>query len=495
MQPEPQLFLGLGDSPVSFNLRYANRHGLISGATGTGKTVTLQCLAEGFSSHGIPVILADVKGDLSGLCVAGHTDGKLGERANAVGLRSYMAEAFPVVFWDVLGKAGHPVRTTISEMGPLLLSRLMELNDTQTGVLEVIFAVADDQGLALLDLDDLRAMLAFAQEHKADLAKDYGAVSPASVAAILRKLLVLERSGADQFFAEPALEVTDLIRTDRYGKGMVHILQARELAESPWLYGTVLLWLLSELFEDLPEVGEQHQPRLVLIFDEAHMMFDNAPPALLEKTEQVVRLIRSKGVGVYFVTQNPLDIPSGVAGQLGNRIQHALRAFTATDRKAVKAVAQSFRDNPNFDAEQVLTELGLGEALVTTLEKKGTPTVVQRTLLRPPCSRIGVATEQEQAEVQKFSPYAGRYDTTINRESAFEILNARARKAAEEAASAEAEKRRQRVESRPAPRASSRKSNRQGIGEAMVKSVVRSIGSRLGREIVRGILGSIFKGR
>ncbi|GAB6054530.1 DUF853 domain-containing protein [Magnetospira thiophila] len=491
MDNDSAIFLGLGDGPVHLNLRYANRHGLITGATGTGKTVTLQCLVEGFSSQGVPVFLADVKGDLSGLCMAGKTDGKLGERAAKVGLSDYRAEAFPTVFWDVYGQLGHPIRTTVSEMGPLLLGRLLDLNDIQEGVLQALFALADDQGLALLDLKDLRALLNFAQENRKELEKTYGSLSSASVAAILRQLLVLERSGADGFFGEPALDVAELIRGDRYGKGLVHILQAAELARSPRLYSAVLLWLLSELFEDLPEIGDPDKPKLVLIFDEAHMMFDDAPRVLLQQVEQVVRLIRSKGVGVYFVTQNPLDIPSDVAGQLGNRILHALRAFTEKDRKAVRAVAQSFRENPAFDAEQVLTELGLGEALVTTIEKKGTPTIVQRTLLRPPCSRIGMATPDEQAAGQKFSPYAGRYETALDRESAYEILSARADQAARTAAESETRMK----ETRAAPRPTSRSSNRQGVGEALVKSAVRAVGSRLGREIVRGLLGSLFKGR
>ncbi len=491
---EETIFLGRGgDGDVHLDLRYANRHGLVAGATGTGKTVTLQCLAEAFSSAGVPVFLADVKGDLSGLCVAGSTSGKLGERAEQVGLAPYRAEAFPTVFWDVFGRLGHPVRTTVSEMGPLLFSRLLELNDTQAGVLDILFAAADDQGLALLDIDDLQAMLRFASDNRKDLEREYGAVSPASVSAIQRKLMVLERSGAGGFFGEPALEVSELLKTDRYGKGFIHILEANELSQSPRLYGTVLLWLLAELFEDLPEAGDVAKPRLVLIFDEAHLMFDDAPKALLEKTEQVARLIRSKGVGLYFVTQSPLDIPSGIAGQLGNRIQHALRAFTENDRRSVRAVAGSFRTNPAFDAETAITELGVGEALVSTLGKGGVPSVVARTLLRPPASRIGMASDEERGAAQSWSPWAGRYDNPVNRESAFEILSARterlSREAADAAARADEQREQQRETSRPRGR------SREGIGEAMMKSVVRSIGSRVGREIVRGILGSIFKGR
>jgi DNA helicase HerA-like ATPase len=418
------------DGPVTFDLRFANRHGLVAGATGTGKSVTLQVLAESFSRSGVPVFLADVKGDLSGLAAPAAATDKLAERARLAGLDAIAGEAAPVVFWDVFGKQGHPVRATVSEMGPLLLARLLGLNDTQEGVLQVVFAVADDQGLLLLDLKDLRAMLTFVSDNAKELRARYGNVGAASVGAIQRQLLGLERQGADVFFGEPAIAISDLMQCDPEGRGHVHVLAAAELVHRPALYSTFLLWLLSELFEELPEVGDVVKPRLVFFFDEAHLLFDDAPKILLDKIEQLVRLIRSKGVGVYFVTQNPTDLPDAVLGQLGNRIQHALRAFTASDQKAVRAAASTFRANLAFKTEDAITALGVGEALVSTLEGKGTPTVVRQVIIRPPASQIGPVDEQTRAALLAAGPFAGRYDFAIDRQSAYEVLAARAEAAA-----------------------------------------------------------------
>lgn len=483
------ILVGKAAQPVVLDLRFANRHGLIAGATGTGKTVTLQRVAEGFASHGVPIFLADVKGDLSGLCVAGASGGKLAERAKTIGLNDYAPRAFPCVFWDVFGEQGHPVRATISEVGPLLLARLLELNDTQEGVLHAAFAVADAEGLLLLDLKDLRAILAFVGENAAALQPTYGNISGASVGAIQRKLLVIEREGGDVFFGEPALRLDDLMRTARDGSGVINILAADKLIQRPRLYAVLLLWLLSELFEELPEAGDLDKPKLVLFFDEAHLLFEDAPKALLDKVEQVVRLIRSKGVGVYFITQSPTDVPDDVLGQLGNRVQHALRAFTARDQKAVRAAAETFRANPSFRTDQVITELGVGEALVSMLEEKGTPGVVERTLIAPPASRVGPATEEERRIAIEASPLAGRYEQAIDRESAYECLGARARDreaAADQRAAA------------PAGRSSGRgrqPAATQDILATVARDAARTVGSRLGREIVRGILGSIFRGR
>ena len=430
------IFLGLGADGNRQELRLgrANRHGLIAGATGTGKTVTLQTIAEQFSAAGVPVFLADVKGDLSGIAMAGSTQfrnaARLEERAKEIGLDDYAYSDNPAVFWDIYGEQGHPVRTTVSEMGPLLLSRLMGLNDTQEGVLNIVFRFADEQGLLLLDLEDLQAMLAFTAENAAELSAKYGNVSRASVGAIQRQLLALDSQGAAQFFGEPALEIQDFIRCDEQGRGYINILAADRLMRSPKLYATFLLWLLSELFEALPEVGDPEKPRLVFFFDEAHLLFDDAPKALAEKVEQVVRLIRSKGVGVYFVTQNPIDIPEDIAGQLGNRVQHALRAFTPRDKRAIRAAAETFRINPALDVEAAITELKVGEALVSTLDEDGAPTIVQRTLIAPPRSRLGPVTEKERAIVQSVSPCEGKYDGRIDRESAEEVLAAKATDAA-----------------------------------------------------------------
>ena len=468
------ILIGKGEGPQRLWLPYANRHGLIAGATGTGKTVSLQVLAEGLSSQGVPVFLADVKGDLGGVSQPGDIKPKLQDRAVAVGVTDYAPMSFPTTFWDVFGRQGHPIRTTITDMGPLLLARLLDLNDTQEGVLNAAFKFADDEGLLLLDLDDLRTLLAFMADNAGPLAGTYGNITKASVGAIQRQLLVLSQQGGEAFFGEPALEIADLMRTDTDGRGRINILAADQLMTNPRLYATLLLWLLSELFEELQEVGDLPKPRLVFFFDEAHLLFDDAPKALVEKVEQVVRLIRSKGVGVFFVTQNPLDIPDAVLGQLGNRIQHSLRAFTPRDQRAVRAAAETFRANPLFDTATVITELAVGEALVSTLEGRGTPSVVQRTLVRPPASRIGPATAPERAAVMGASPVGVRYDKAINRDSAHEELRRRAERTTSGEAAAK----------RPARTA-------EGVGLAMFKSLVRSVGSAVGREIVRGILGSM----
>ncbi len=480
MQEDPGIFIGKGEQPVYLLPRLANRHGLIAGATGTGKTVSLQVLAEDFSRRGVPVFMADVKGDLSGISQAGKEHPKLRERAEVIGLEDYSLEAFPVVFWDLFGKQGHRLRATVSEMGPLLLARMLGLNDTQEGVLYAVFKIADDEGMLLLDMKDLRALLTFAGENARTLRLEYGNISGASVGAIQRRLLVLEQEGAKQFMGEPALDLFDFMRTAANGYGNVNILAADQLMQTPKLYATFLLWLLSELFEELPEVGDPDKPRLVFFFDEAHLLFKDAPRALIEKIEQVVRLIRSKGVGVYFVTQNPLDIPDTILGQLGNRIQHALRAYTPREQKAVRAAATTFRENPAFDAADAIKELGVGEALVSTLGGKGIPGMVERTLIRPPASRLGPATRAERQAVMDESPFSGRYDQAVDRHSAYEMLKERADKVAQS-----------QVDKKAAPRPGS---NRQGVVEAMVKSIVRSLGTSLGHAISRGVLGSILKG-
>ena len=480
MQEDPGIFIGKGEQPVYLLPRLANRHGLIAGATGTGKTVSLQVLAEDFSRRGVPVFMADVKGDLSGISQAGKEHPKLRERAAVIGLDDYSFEAFPVVFWDLFGKKGHRLRATVSEMGPLLLARMLDLNNTQEGVLYAVFKIADDEGMLLLDLKDLRALLTFAGENARTLKLEYGNISGASVGAIQRRLLVLESEGAKHFMGEPALDLFDFMRTGANDYGNVNILAADQLMQTPKLYATFLLWLLSELFEELPEVGDPDKPRLVFFFDEAHLLFKGAPPALIEKIEQVVRLIRSKGVGVYFVTQNPLDIPDTILGQLGNRIQHALRAYTPREQKAVRAAATTFRENPAFNAADAIKELGVGEALVSTLGGKGIPGMVERTLIRPPASRLGPATRVERQTIMEDSPFSGRYDHAVDRRSAYEMLKERAEKAAQSQADKKA-----------APRPGS---NRQGVVEAMVKSIVRSLGTSLGHAISRGVLGSILKG-
>ncbi len=473
-----------GEKLVSQLGKLSNRHGLIAGATGTGKTVTLQILAEGFSRAGVPVITADIKGDLSGISMPGKEHPKIQERLDAIPIPDFALKGFPVVFWDIFGANGHPVRTTISEMGPLLLSNLLELNDTQSGILYACFRIADDEGLLLLDLKDLRSMLTWMSDNAKELGKEYGNINSTTVATIQRKLLVLEEQGADQFFGEPALELDDLMQTSKEGYGVINILDATKLSsQSPRLYATFLLWLLSELFEQLPEVGDPDKPKLVFFFDEAHLLFNNAPKSLLEKIEQVVRLIRSKGVGVYFVTQSPLDIPETVLGQLGLRIQHALRAFTPKDQKAVKTAAETFRPNPAFDTKNIITELGTGEALVSVLDAKGSPTPVERTLIRPPESRIGPISDAERVQFIAMSNVRDKYTKTVDRESAHELLA----KKAEKMMAAD--------EKQPSKEKKTKSSGyqRQGMGEALMKSAVRTMGSTLGRQIIRGILGSLSK--
>jgi hypothetical protein len=461
----------------------ANRHGLVAGATGTGKTVTLRVIAEGLSRIGVPVFLADVKGDLSGMARPGTANPKLAERAKLLGVEIAPAAA-PVVFWDVFGAQGHPMRATVSEMGPLLLARMLNLNDVQEGVLNVAFKVADEQGLLLLDLKDLRAMLAYVAEDAAALQRTYGNVSPASVGAIQRGLLTLEQQGGAGFFGEPALNLADFLQTDAKGEGIVNVLAADRLFQSPRLYATFLLWLLSELYENLPEAGDLEKPKLVFFFDEAHLLFREAPRALLEKVEQVVRLVRSKGVGVFFVTQNPLDVPETVLGQLGNRIQHALRAFTPRDQKAVRAAAETFRQNPKLDVAAAITELGVGEALVSLLDPKATPTPVERAFVLPPRSRLAPLTPEERRRVLKASTVKGKYDEPVDRESAYERLQARAA---------------ERVDEEPVSRGRARGAEpRSEIADtlgSMAKSVARSAGTQIGRELVRGILGSLFGGK
>ena len=451
--PDGHIFLGTARhpddtiaEPQALNLKYANRHGLITGATGTGKTVTLQILTEAFSNAGVPVFCADVKGDLSGLGAKSNGEDFLKKRADTIGLDPYEFQEFPVIFWDLFGEKGHPIRATVSEMGPLLLSRLMDLSDAQEGVMNIAFRVADDEGWLLLDMKDLRALLNWMSENWKALSSKYGNVSKQSIGAIQRELLVLETQGGEKFFGEPALHIKDIMRTTPDGLGAVNILAADRLMMAPRLYATFLLWLLSELFEELPEIGDPDKPRLVFFFDEAHLLFDEAPKVLIERVEQVVRLIRSKGVGVYFVTQNPLDVPDAVLSQLGNRVQHALRAYTPRERKAVKVAAETFRPNPDFDTFETITQLGVGEALVSTLESKGVPSVVQRTLIRPPSSRLGPLSDKERQELMKVSPVALQYDETIDRDSAYEMLE---RRAAEEA---EAEEKRLAEEEREAAR-------------------------------------------
>lgn len=498
MGTQPGVFVGKGNTPIYLALNFANRHGLIAGATGTGKTVTLQVLAEGFSRHGVPVFMADVKGDLSGISRPGGSKPKLVERAKKLGMNDYGPEAFPVVFWDIFGEQGHPVRATISDMGPLLVARLLGLNEVQEGVLNIAFRVADESGLLLLDLKDLRSMLNFISENAKDLMQAYGNVSKTSVAAILRGILVLEQQGGESLFGEPALVLGDLMRTDPKGYGQVNVLAADKLMEQPRLYATFMLWLMSELFEELPEVGDLEKPLLVFFFDEAHLLFDEAPKALLDRIEKVVRLVRSKGVGIYFISQNPLDIPDTILGQLGNRVQHALRAFTPRDEKAVRTAAQTFRQNPKLDTAVAITELDVGEALVSTLESSGAPSIVQRALIAPPSSRIGPITPQERSANINSSPLFGKYEDLVDRESAYEQLKSRSARLV------------QRDETRPEspkPHETPKEQGwglpdilvgtgrRDGVLEAMAKSAARSIGSTIGRQIVRGILGSILKGK
>jgi DNA helicase HerA-like ATPase len=480
------ILIGKGEYLQYLLPAYSNRHGLITGATGTGKTVSLQVLAEGFSRIGVPVFLADVKGDLAGLSQPISPHPKIDERLVKIGIDNFTPGGWPVVFWDLFGTSGHPIRTTITEMGPLLLSNLMELNETQEGILHIAFRIADEQGLLLLDLEDLRSLLRYVAENAKTISQQYGNVSGSSVAAIQRRLLVLDEQGAEHFFGEPALELDDIQRVDLSGRGVINVLAADKLVRKPRLYATFLLWLLSELFEELPEVGDPEKPRLVFFFDEAHLLFGQAPRALLEKVEQVVRLIRSKGVGVFFVTQNPLDVPDTVLGQLGNRIQHAMRAYTPREQKAIRAAAQTFRTNPKLDTEKAFMQMGVGEALISTLQKKGAPGMVDQILIRPPTSRIGPISEQERSDVRSRSPVGDRYDESLDRESAAEVLQKRAEKLAKAV-----EKSQKTSKKKPAKR----RSNRQSASEAAVKSFLRSMSSMLGREIMRGILGVVKRGR
>jgi DNA helicase HerA-like ATPase len=510
-----KILVGKSDRSYEYlTLGFGNRHGLVTGATGTGKTVTLQLLAEGFSNAGTPVFAADVKGDLAGIGMAGDAKPALTERARDIGV-TYTPDRFPVVFWDVFGDQGHPIRATISEMGPLLVAQLLELNDTQEGVLNIVFRIADEQGLLILDLKDLRAVLQYAADNASSLTTKYGNLAPATVGAIQRRLLVLENQGADKFFGEPALDIADFLKVDRDGRGIVNVLAAEKLMRSPRLYATFLLWLLSELFEQLPEVGDPEKPKLVFFFDEAHLLFNDAPKELLTAIEQVVRLIRSKGVGVYFVTQNPLDVPETVLGQLGNRVQHALRAFTPRDQKAVKAAAETFRQNPSFDTAKTIMELGVGEALVSMLEEKGTPGMVARTLIAPPSSRVGPIVADERNSVISASAVRGKYDTAIDRESAFEVLRDRASGRMSQAGAAPA---------RPSPAApaeekagatggilgqiggilggqsqpaTGRGRQRMSTGELVMRSAVqsaaRSAGTQIARAVLRGVLGGMTR--
>lgn len=477
------LTIAKGRQILALQPRMANRHGLIAGATGTGKTVSLRVLAEGFSRIGVPVFMADIKGDLSGIARPGQEDPRITKRVEQLELKDFAFSGFPVLFWDLFGQSGHPVRTTVSEMGPLLLSRLLNLNETQSGVLQLVFKIADDNGLMLLDLKDLRACLQFVGENAAQFKLQYGNVSAASIGAIQRGLLTVEQQGGEQFFGEPALDLEDLIQTDADGRGVINILAADKLIGSPKLYATFLLWLLAELFERLPEVGDPERPKLVFFFDEAHLLFEDAPEALLEKIEQVVRLVRSKGVGIYFVTQSPLDIPEIVLGQLGNRIQHALRAFTPKDQKAVRSAAETFRANPDLDVAAAITELGVGEALVSLLDDQGRPGIVERAFILPPASRLQPLSPAEHQEVIRNSVVFGHYEQMIDRESAFEMLRERTARAAEAA---------------PPPPARSSTRPAQGSPEALLgafgTSVVRAAGSAIGRQLIRGVLGSLFGG-
>ncbi len=515
------IFLGsAGDAAQYLHLDKANRHGLVTGATGTGKTVTLQILAEGFSAAGVPTFCADIKGDLAGLAVPGTPKDFLAKRAATIGLGDeYVFGESPAVFWDLFGKEGHSIRTTVSEMGPLLLARLLDLNATQEGVLNIAFRLADDEGLAILDLKDLRALMVYVAEVAATISKEYGLVSAASIGAIQRSLLVLEEQGGDQFFGEPAFTIADLMRTDAAtGQGIVNVLAANQLMSSPRLYATFLLWLLSELFEELPEVGDPDKPKLVFFFDEAHLLFDDAPKVLIEKVEQVVRLIRSKGVGVFFVTQNPLDVPDAVLGQLGNRVQHALRAYTPRDQKAVRAAAETFRPNPELDVASAITELGVGEALVSTLREKGVPSMVERTLIRPPQGRLGPLTPGERAVLVAASPMGAKYDTPFDRESAYEVLTKKAAETAAEPEPAEQEKppqtaapdeeegfvsqlwgslfgmgsRGKLTAVQKAARGTARAVASE-LGDTLGRAIGGTSGARVGRSIARGTLGNILR--
>ncbi|WP_170480609.1 helicase HerA-like domain-containing protein [Ruegeria arenilitoris] len=499
--------------PQGLALNYANRHGLIAGATGTGKTVTLQILAEGFSQAGVPIFLSDVKGDLSGLALAGSDEHKLhqafSERAARIGFDTFSYAACPVTFWDLFGDQGHPVRTTVTEMGPLLLSRLLELSEAQEGILNIAFRVADEEGMPLLDLKDLQSLLVWIGQNREELSLRYGNVSTASIGAIQRRLLVLENQGGNNLFGEPALDLSDLMRKDENGQGMVNILASDKLMGAPRLYATFLLWLLSELFEELPEVGDPDKPKLVFFFDEAHLLFDDAPKILVDKVEQVARLIRSKGVGVYFISQNPADIPEDILGQLGNRVQHALRAFTAKDRKNLRLAAETYRENPSFDTETAIREVGVGEAVTSLLEKKGVPGIVERTLIRPPGSQLGPISASERKALMAASEMAGKYKIPVDRKSAYEILQARASAAAKAAEQAEADEvienqspmerefsAARRYSGSRVGRSTARTTRKKDtFASAMSEAVIKELKGTTGRRMVRGILGSLFKNR
>ena len=489
------LLIGKGEQQAHLNLKYANRHGLIAGATGTGKTVSLMSIAEGFSRQGVPVFITDVKGDISGLAMAGTANEKLLQRVAQIGIEGYQNEANPVVLWDLAGIQGHPLRTTISEMGPTLLGRILELNDTQSSILDIVFQLADDQGLLLLDLDDLRAMLALVAEERKEISAKYGLISAQSLAAIQRSVLGLERDGGKDFFGEPALQLEDLMRTNLQGRGIINLLAANKLILTPRLYSSFLLWLLSELFENLPEVGDPEKPKLVFFIDEAHLLFEGCPPSLLKRVEQIMRLIRSKGVGVYFCSQFPDDIPSDILGQLGNRIQHALRAYTPQDQKAVKTAAETFVPNPKLVVSEVISQLAVGEALVSMLADKGVPTMVERALIAPPRCRMGPATNEELQQVRAQSPIGGKYDNAINRESAYELLNQRRSGNATSNTTASAN------DAQTGEKTEDQgwfnelifgNKRRQGLAETLSKQAARTVGSQLGKQILRGILGGIL---
>jgi uncharacterized protein len=498
-----QILIGKGEQQVHLLTKYGNRHGLVAGATGTGKTISLLVLAEGFSRQGVPVFMADVKGDVAGLALAGVMNEKVQQRITQIGIEGYVNEPNPAVFWDVYGKSGHPVRTTVSEVGPALLGRMLEINDTQAGVLEIAFKLADDQGLLLLDLDDLRALLGFVAENQKEISTQYGLVSTQSVAAIQRALLTLEREGGENMFGEPALELNDLLRTDLSGRGIINILAADQLFLKPRLYSSFLLWLLSELFENLPEVGDLEKPKLVFFFDEAHLLFADTSPTMRQRVEQVIRLIRSKGVGVYFCSQFPDDVPDEILGQLGNRVQHALRAYTPRDQKAVKTAAETFVANKKLNVAEVISQLGVGEALVSTLQDKGVPMPVERTIICPPRCRIGAVTPDERNTVRMRSPISGKYDNAVNRESAYEILTRRT----QEKSAVEAEEKQAQVQAKQAKATKQQPESRgvlgdllwgtgrrQGMAETMAKQAARTVGSQVGKQIIRGILGGILGG-
>lgn len=494
IDPNGNLLIARSDKDLYLVPKMSNRHGLVAGATGTGKTVTLQTMAETFSSIGVPVVMADVKGDLSGIAKAGGGNPRVTSRIEELKIEGHTPLAFPVCFWDIFGELGHPLRTTISEMGPLLLSRLLNLNDVQAGVLNLVFKIADDNGLLLLDLKDLRKMLEFVGEHREQYTNEYGNVSSASIGSIQRGLLTLEEQGADKFFSEPALDIMDFIQTDGRGKGVMNIIASEKLMLSPGLYSTFLLWLLSELFEQLPEAGDLDKPKLVFFFDEAHLLFNDAPKVLLDKIEQVVRLVRSKGVGIYFVTQNPIDIPETVLGQLGNRVQHALRAFTPRDQKAVNSAAETFRANPKFKVEEVITELGVGEALVSFLDEKGIPGIVERAKIVPPQSQIGPILPEERNHLIRSSVIYGVYEKLIDRESAFEILQKKFAQedADEKAAADQKEMLKQQKQQKPAPGSAGDIFG--DLAKVAGRSLTRQVSNELGRTLVRGVLGSILAG-